>query len=100
MDSCALESLNTDFCYYFLYLNQQTLLQQLERCAEGLQKAERYESMGALYKLIIPFYEKQRDFQVPDKQYLHFVFPSWFYVIQMNVNRTEAVIKVVWPPFW
>ncbi|XP_022088047.1 dedicator of cytokinesis protein 9-like isoform X2 [Acanthaster planci] len=42
--------------------SEQTLLEQLERCAEALQKAERYESMGALYKLIIPFYEKQRDF--------------------------------------
>ncbi|XP_038049990.1 dedicator of cytokinesis protein 9-like isoform X18 [Patiria miniata] len=42
--------------------SEQTLLHQLERCAEALQKAERYESMGALYKLIIPFYEKQRDY--------------------------------------
>ncbi|XP_072180438.1 dedicator of cytokinesis protein 9-like [Diadema setosum] len=42
---------------------EDNLLHQLERCAEGLQKSERYESMGELYKLIIPFYERNRDFQ-------------------------------------
>ncbi|XP_030838041.1 dedicator of cytokinesis protein 9 isoform X11 [Strongylocentrotus purpuratus] len=42
---------------------EDNLLAELELCAEGLQKAERYESMGEVYKLIIPFYEKKRDFQ-------------------------------------
>ncbi|XP_041482459.1 dedicator of cytokinesis protein 9-like isoform X6 [Lytechinus variegatus] len=42
---------------------EDNLLSELELCAEGLQKAERYESMGEVYKLITPFYEKKRDFQ-------------------------------------
>lgn len=42
---------------------EQSLLEQLEVCADYLEKAERYECMGALYRLIIPIYEKRRDFQ-------------------------------------
>ena len=36
----------------------------LEECARLLEKAERYELLGQLYRLINPIYEKKRDFQV------------------------------------
>ncbi|KAI2660393.1 Dedicator of cytokinesis protein 9 [Labeo rohita] len=34
-----------------------------EECADGLWKAERYELISDIYKLIIPIYEKRRDFE-------------------------------------
>lgn len=42
---------------------EQSLLDQLEVCAEYLEKAERYECLGALYRLIVPIYEKRRNYQ-------------------------------------
>ncbi|XP_070537723.1 dedicator of cytokinesis protein 9-like isoform X3 [Ptychodera flava] len=48
----------------------------LEKCADYLEKSERYEVMGELYRLIIPFYEKRRDFQMLSIAYstLHRVY--------------------------
>lgn len=40
------------------------LTELLEQCADGLWKAERYELIADIYKLIIPIYEKRRDFEV------------------------------------
>ncbi|XP_069677062.1 dedicator of cytokinesis protein 9 isoform X2 [Periplaneta americana] len=39
------------------------LLEQLERCAEYLEKAERYELLGELYRLIIPMHEHKRNYE-------------------------------------
>uniref|UniRef100_A0AAR2M140 Dedicator of cytokinesis 9 n=1 Tax=Pygocentrus nattereri TaxID=42514 RepID=A0AAR2M140_PYGNA len=39
------------------------LMELLEECADGLWKAERYELISDIYKLIIPIYEKRRDFE-------------------------------------
>uniref|UniRef100_A0A8B9T2M2 Dedicator of cytokinesis 9 n=1 Tax=Anas platyrhynchos TaxID=8839 RepID=A0A8B9T2M2_ANAPL len=44
------------------YLND-VLMELLEQCADGLWKAERYELIADIYKLIIPIYEKRRDFE-------------------------------------
>lgn len=38
-------------------------MELLEECADGLWKAERYELISDIYKLIIPIYEKRRDFE-------------------------------------
>ncbi|KAK9870395.1 hypothetical protein WA026_007964 [Henosepilachna vigintioctopunctata] len=38
------------------------LLEQLETCVEFIDKAERYELMGELYKLILPMYEKKKNY--------------------------------------
>ncbi|XP_074040157.1 dedicator of cytokinesis protein Ziz isoform X3 [Leptinotarsa decemlineata] len=46
-----------------------TLLEQLETCADFLHKAERYEVLGELYKLIIPIYEKKRNYDMLRKCY-------------------------------
>ncbi|XP_077987576.1 dedicator of cytokinesis protein 9-like [Glandiceps talaboti] len=58
----------------------------LEQCAELLEKAERYEVMGELYRLIIPFYEKQRDFHRLAEAYatLHRVFDKVVEVMQSS----------------
>lgn len=50
----------------FLLLPQDVLMELLEECADGLWKAERYELISDIYKLIIPIYEKRRDFEVED----------------------------------
>lgn len=48
-----------------------TLLQKLETCAEYIDKAERYELLGELYKLIIPIYEEKRNYQLLKECYEH-----------------------------
>lgn len=47
-----------------LLFPQDVLMELLEECADGLWKAERYELICDIYKLIIPIYEKRRDFEV------------------------------------
>ncbi|KAK6623677.1 hypothetical protein RUM43_009529 [Polyplax serrata] len=42
---------------------EQILLEQLENCVPLVEKAERYELLGPLFKLIIPIYEKRRNYQ-------------------------------------
>lgn len=41
---------------------EQALLERLETCAESLRRAELYECFGELYKLVIPVYEKRKDY--------------------------------------
>jgi hypothetical protein len=36
----------------------------MEEAVECFEKAERYEVLGDVYKLIIPMYEKSREFEV------------------------------------
>lgn len=46
-----------------------TLLEQLETCVEYIDKAERYEILGEVYKLILPIYEKKRNYEFIRKSY-------------------------------
>ncbi|XP_041526043.1 dedicator of cytokinesis protein 9 isoform X19 [Microtus oregoni] len=46
-----------------VHFNEDVLMELLEQCADGLWKAERYELIADIYKLIIPIYEKRRDFE-------------------------------------
>lgn len=46
-----------------VHFNEEVLVELLEQCADGLWKAERYELIADIYKLIIPIYEKRRDFE-------------------------------------
>lgn len=39
------------------------LVDLLEQCAKYLERAERYEVMGEVFKLAIPIYEQERDFK-------------------------------------
>ena len=49
----------------FPYLNlQENLISLLESGIERLKRAERYEVMGAVYKIAIPLYEEDREFSV------------------------------------
>ncbi|XP_056883155.1 dedicator of cytokinesis protein 9-like isoform X5 [Takifugu flavidus] len=46
-----------------VHFNEEVLMELLEECAEGLWKAERYELIADVYRLIIPIYEQRRDFE-------------------------------------
>ncbi|XP_037912923.1 dedicator of cytokinesis protein 9 isoform X4 [Hermetia illucens] len=47
------------------------LLVHLKECANYLDRAERYECLGALYRLILPMHEKQRDYTSLAQCYEH-----------------------------
>ncbi|XP_038157914.1 dedicator of cytokinesis protein 9-like isoform X3 [Cyprinodon tularosa] len=46
-----------------VHFSEEVLLELLEECADGLWKAERYELIADVYRLIIPIYEQRRDFE-------------------------------------
>ncbi|KAF7711080.1 dedicator of cytokinesis protein 9 isoform X8 [Silurus meridionalis] len=46
-----------------VHFNEEVLMELLEECANGLWKAERYELISDIYKLLIPIYEQRRDFE-------------------------------------
>ncbi|XP_061379186.1 dedicator of cytokinesis protein 9 isoform X2 [Danaus plexippus] len=54
-----------------VHYNEQSLLEQLMLCTEYVDKAERYELLGPLYRLVIPIYEKQKDYQALLTCYQH-----------------------------
>lgn len=59
---------------------QDVLMELLEECADGLWKAERYELISDIYKLIIPIYEKRRDFEV-NVHFISFHITSEFFFL-------------------
>ncbi|XP_011300539.1 dedicator of cytokinesis protein 9 isoform X1 [Fopius arisanus] len=54
-----------------VHYNSMILLEQLEKCAEILEKAERFELLGPLYRLIIPILEGKRDYNALATCYSH-----------------------------
>uniref|UniRef100_A0A8C0DGV5 DOCKER domain-containing protein n=1 Tax=Balaenoptera musculus TaxID=9771 RepID=A0A8C0DGV5_BALMU len=62
-----------------VHFNEDVLMELLEQCADGLWKAERYELIADIYKLIIPIYEKRRDFERLAHLYdtLHRAYSFW-----------------------
>ncbi|XP_053748101.1 dedicator of cytokinesis protein 11 isoform X5 [Panthera pardus] len=58
-----------------VHYSEEVLLELLEQCVDGLWKAERYEVISEISKLIIPIYEKRREFEVNakdlDPKYAH-----------------------------
>ncbi|XP_013200563.1 dedicator of cytokinesis protein 9 isoform X1 [Amyelois transitella] len=54
-----------------VHYNEQALLDQLMICTEYIDKAERYELLGPLYRLIVPIYERRKDYQALLTCYQH-----------------------------
>jgi len=54
-----------------IHYNESLLLEQLEVCADTLEKAERFELLGHLYRLIVPMYEKSRNYEALANCYSH-----------------------------
>ncbi|XP_039945150.1 dedicator of cytokinesis protein 11 isoform X3 [Hirundo rustica] len=46
-----------------VHYSEEVLVELLEQCIDGLWKAERYEMISEVSKLIIPIYEKRREFE-------------------------------------
>uniref|UniRef100_A0A8C5HF45 Dedicator of cytokinesis protein 9-like n=1 Tax=Gouania willdenowi TaxID=441366 RepID=A0A8C5HF45_GOUWI len=46
-----------------VHFNEEVLMELLEECGDGLWKAERYELIADVYRLVIPIYEQRRDFE-------------------------------------
>ncbi|KAM8997032.1 dedicator of cytokinesis protein 11 isoform 2-T2 [Ara ararauna] len=46
-----------------VHYSEEVLVELLEQCIDGLWKAERYETISEVSKLIIPIYEKRREFE-------------------------------------
>lgn len=65
--------------------SEQGLLEQLKTCAEYLDRAERYESLGELYRMIVPIYEHRRDYLNLAASYEHLAAG---YNKVLEVNRT------------
>lgn len=49
--------------------SENSLIEQLELCADGLEKAERYECLYHLYNLVLPLYERKRDYAAMGRAY-------------------------------
>ncbi|XP_063975168.1 dedicator of cytokinesis protein 9 isoform X2 [Diachasmimorpha longicaudata] len=54
-----------------VHYNSAILLEQLEKCTETLEKAERFELLGPLYRLIIPMLENKPDYSALATCYSH-----------------------------
>lgn len=52
-----------------VYYTEEVLLEHLEVCVEALWKAERYELITHIAKLIIPIYEKRHDYEKLSRLY-------------------------------
>lgn len=76
---------------------QEVLMELLEACADGLWKAERYELIADIYKLIIPIYEQRRDFEVC-AQCTECVNAILTFVYRMNIILCFCV--ETGPPVW
>ncbi|XP_074818860.1 dedicator of cytokinesis protein 11 isoform X1 [Natator depressus] len=46
-----------------VHYSEEVLVELLEQCVDGLWKAERYETISEVSRLIIPIYEKRREFE-------------------------------------
>jgi hypothetical protein len=69
---------------------EQLLLEQLKECAAYLDKAERLECLGELYRLIIPILENRRDFAAIAESYQHLT-EAYKRVIEFNKNRKRLL---------
>ncbi|CAL1287948.1 unnamed protein product [Larinioides sclopetarius] len=56
-------NLKEDAGVHDIQYSQETLLKNLEICVKMLEQAERYEVMPEVYKLILPIYEEQRNYE-------------------------------------
>ncbi|XP_063793575.1 dedicator of cytokinesis protein 11 isoform X2 [Pseudophryne corroboree] len=46
-----------------VYYSEEVLVELLEQCVDSLWKAERYETISEVSKMLIPIYEKRREFE-------------------------------------
>ncbi|GFO49935.1 dedicator of cytokinesis protein 9 [Plakobranchus ocellatus] len=71
---------------------EETLVDFLEKGAQYLEKAERYEVLGDIYKLIIPIYEKLRNFQKLESSY-HYLSQAYSSVLSVMKSGRRLLGK-------
>lgn len=77
---------------------QEVLLELLEQCVDGLWKAERYEVISEISKLIIPIYEKRREFEVSNG---HISIITWYTCFQSWQNANiKSFLSLYSDVFW
>ena len=62
---------------------EESFLVELEQCSDLLETAERYEVMGALYRIIIPLLEKRREYVALSDSYLK-LHTAYANVVRVN----------------
>uniref|UniRef100_A0A3Q2Q471 Dedicator of cytokinesis 11 n=1 Tax=Fundulus heteroclitus TaxID=8078 RepID=A0A3Q2Q471_FUNHE len=79
-----------------VYYTEEVLVEHLEVCAEALWKAERYELITHVAKLIIPVYEKRHDYEKLSRLYdtLHRAYNKIIEVTQSGRRMLGTYFRV------
>ncbi|KAA0195443.1 hypothetical protein HAZT_HAZT004397 [Hyalella azteca] len=67
-----------------------SLITQLECCALMLDKAERYEQLGNLYRILVPIYEERRNYSALVHCYSH-LYQAYTRVVEVNNSRKRLL---------
>ncbi|XP_073399582.1 dedicator of cytokinesis protein 11 isoform X2 [Dendrobates tinctorius] len=79
-----------------VYYSEEVLVELLEQCVDGLWKAERYETISEVSKLLIPIYEKRREFEKLTQLYrtLHNAYTKILEVMQSGKRLLGTYFRV------
>uniref|UniRef100_A0A8C8BWE3 Dedicator of cytokinesis 11 n=1 Tax=Oncorhynchus tshawytscha TaxID=74940 RepID=A0A8C8BWE3_ONCTS len=79
-----------------VYYTEEVLVEHLELCVRGLWKAERYELITHIAKLVIPVYEKRHDFEKLGRLYdtLHRAYNKILEVMQTGRRLLGTYFRV------
>ncbi|XP_055012660.1 dedicator of cytokinesis protein 11 isoform X2 [Boleophthalmus pectinirostris] len=79
-----------------VYYSEEVLVEHLEVCVEALWKAERYELITHIAKLLIPIYEKRHDYEKLSRLYdtLHRAYNKILEVIQSGRRLLGTYFRV------
>ncbi|NXD22118.1 DOC11 protein, partial [Spelaeornis formosus] len=79
-----------------VHYSEEVLVELLEQCIDGLWKAERYETISEVSKLIIPIYEKRREFEKLTQLYrtLHGAYAKILEVMHTRKRLLGTFFKV------
>ncbi|KAE8584717.1 hypothetical protein XENTR_v10021082 [Xenopus tropicalis] len=79
-----------------VYYSEEVLVELLEQCVDGLWKAERYETISEVSKLLIPIYEKKREFEKLTQLYrtLHGAYTKILEVMQTGKRLLGTYFRV------
>ncbi|CAH2315231.1 dedicator of cytokinesis 11 isoform X3 [Pelobates cultripes] len=79
-----------------VYYSEEVLVELLEQCVDGLWKAERYETISEISKLLVPIYEKRREFEKLTQLYrtLHGAYTKILEVMQSGKRLLGTYFRV------
>ncbi|XP_077350111.1 dedicator of cytokinesis protein 11 isoform X1 [Lithobates pipiens] len=79
-----------------VYYSEEVLVELLEQCVDALWKAERYELISEVSKLLIPIYEKRREFEKLTQLYrtLHNAYTKILEVMQTGKRLLGTYFRV------